>query len=165
VPAFANVLASELGKRLESSEPGHGFPVQLVLSLLNGALVAPVEVHVPPPAGAFVSTTEAAVVVPLPVIVAVNAASVGVVAATSATARLNRINRRTRRPLGRRSLAARPLTAVSPPAPATAARRRPARPLRSRARSEHPGGACLCQSFATLPLPVTRGLRLLRGRR
>jgi hypothetical protein len=62
-------------------------------------------------------------------------------------------------------LAARPLTAISPACARDGGPPPPARPLRSRARSEHPGAACLCQSFATLPLPVTRGLRLLRGRR
>jgi len=49
VPAVAKVVASELEELLESSVLGQTLPVQLVLSLVNGVLVAPVEVHVLPP--------------------------------------------------------------------------------------------------------------------
>jgi hypothetical protein len=118
VPALAKTLVSVLDALLESSALGQMLPAQLLLSLLNGALVKPVEVHELPPVGVAVSTSDAAALVPWPVIVAEKAASVGVAAATSRTGRAHRTARRTRRPLGRRGLGSTAFTQTAVPASA-----------------------------------------------
>jgi hypothetical protein len=74
-----------------------------------------VDVQVLPPEGVAVNTIDAAVSVPLPVIDAVNAASVGVAAAASASGTANRTPRRTAAPLGRLGLRRGLLTTIAAP--------------------------------------------------
>jgi hypothetical protein len=102
VPTVANVVATDAEELLESSVLGQTLPAQLALLLVNGVLVPSVEVHVLPPDGVVVNTIDAAVEWPLCMIVAVNAANVGVVTSTTATAAPNSIARRTWRPRGQR---------------------------------------------------------------
>jgi hypothetical protein len=106
------LVANEPAELLDSSEELRTLPAHDALSLVKGVFEPPVDVQAVPPVGVAVKTSEPAVPVPLPVIAAVKAPSVGVVLTTARSGTVNRTSRRSPRPDGRVNLNIQPALAT-----------------------------------------------------